>query len=53
MKHTVLALAVLEKLHGLKGSTTGNDLVGELALVLALVDGVTVLLGFSESEHFE
>lgn len=44
---TVLALTVLEQLHGLEGGAAGNDLVAELALVAALVDGITVLLGFS------
>ena len=32
--HTFLALVVFVELHGLEGSSTANQLVGELALVL-------------------
>lgn len=36
-KRTLLALVVLESLHTGKGSSTGNELVRELALVLLVV----------------
>lgn len=35
--HTLASLVILELLHGLKGSSTGNELVAELGLVLAIV----------------
>lgn len=40
---TLLALAVLEQLHGLKGGTTTNELMGEVALVLTVVHLVALL----------
>lgn len=35
--HTLLALVVFEELHGLEGSGTGDNLVGEVTLVLLLL----------------
>lgn len=45
--HTLLALVVLEELHALEGSGTGQKLVGELGLVvlLAVVDLTVSLVG--------
>lgn len=46
--HTFLALVVLPGLHAGKGRSTGNQLVGELALVLLLTVNLTVsFFGFA------
>jgi hypothetical protein len=50
LARTLLALLVLEDLHGAEGGTTGEELVGELALMVGLVlvvDLVVVVLSFT------
>jgi hypothetical protein len=45
---TLLALPVLEHLHGHEGSTASDDLVAELSLVVILLVGlVVVVLGIA------
>lgn len=48
-KLTLLALSILEHLEGSKGSTSGDNLVGELGLVgLTIIVGLLVgIVGFS------
>jgi hypothetical protein len=41
---TLLALPVLEHLHGHEGSTAGDDLVAELGLVIILLVGLVVVV---------
>jgi hypothetical protein len=52
--HTLLALLILEDLHGGEGSTTGEQLMAELALVVWLVlvvDLVVLLLALAPTER--
>jgi hypothetical protein len=44
---TLLPLLVLEHLHGHEGSTTSEELVAELGLVVIIVDLVVVVLGIA------
>jgi hypothetical protein len=41
---TLLALPVLEHLHGHEGSTASDDLVAELSLVVILLVGLVVVV---------
>lgn len=45
VKLTLVALVVLEGLEGHEGTGAGDDLVGELCLVVRLLDAVVVVLG--------
>lgn len=54
-RHTLLALAVLEELHGLEGGATGHDLMAEMRLVLlgavVVVDLLVMVVGLACREE--